>query len=124
MERLDKKNGIEEVDNFNKNITTINFINFMSKLVLGVDEKDDVIKQIKAIRNLEYLKICDLKYFDEYANYFYKYWSDIGRPFNEDLLLKFVDKLPRQIRERLHNELINWFKAKRTEGINYYATLL
>ena len=50
MERLDKKNGIEEVDNFNKNITTINFINFMSKLVLGVDEKDDVIKQIKAIR--------------------------------------------------------------------------
>lgn len=76
------------------------------------------------MRNLEQLKICNLRYFDEYANYFYKYWSEIGRPFDEDLWLKFVDKLPCKIREKLHNELINWFKTKRTQGINYYATLL
>jgi len=34
---------------------------------------------------------------------------------------KFFVKLPRKIGEKLHNELINWFKAKRT---NYYATPL
>ena len=96
----------------------------MKKLVLGVDEKDYVIKQIKSIRNLQQLKIYDLRLFDEYANYFYKYWSEIGRPFDEDLLLKFVDKLLGRIGEKLHNELINWFKTKRTQRINYYAILL
>lgn len=39
-------------------------------------------------------------------------------------LLKFVDKLPEKIGERLHSKLINWFKAKRTKVINYYAPLL
>ena len=50
-----KTNNIEELNDFDANITVINFINMISKLVLGVgiDEKDDVIKQIKAIRNLE-----------------------------------------------------------------------
>ena len=123
-ERIKISCKLEELDNFDINITVISFIDLMKKLVLGVDEKDDVIKQIKIIRNLEQLKICDLRYFDEYANYFYKYWSEIGRPFDEYLLLKFVDKLPGKIREKLHNELINWFKSKRTQEINYYATLL
>ena len=80
-----KKNKLEELDNFHTNITVISLIDLMKKLVLGVDEKDDVIKQIKAIRNLQQLKIYDLRLFDEYANYFYKYWSEIGRPFDEDL---------------------------------------
>lgn len=41
------------------------------------------------------------------------------------MLLKFVDKLlEKKIGEGLHRELIYWFKAKRTEGVNYYATLL
>ena len=119
-----KKNKLEELDNFDINITVISFIDLMKKLILGVDEKDDAIKQIKAIRNLEQLKICNLRYFDKYANYFYKYWSEIGRPFNEDLLLKSVDKLLGKIGEKLHNKIINWFKTKRTQGINYYATLL
>lgn len=105
-----KMNKKEELDNFDTNTIVISFINLMSKLILGLDEKDDVINQIKAIRNLEQLKICYLRYFDEYANYFYKYWSWIRRPFDEDLLFKFVDKLFGKIGERLHNELINRFK--------------
>lgn len=62
----------------------------ISKLVLSIDidEKDDILKQIRAIRNFEQLKICDLKYFDQYADLFYKYWSQVGRPFDQDLLLK------------------------------------
>ena len=71
-----KKNKIEEVDNIDTNIIVISFIDLMKKLISGIDEEDDVVKQ---------LKTCDLKYFDKYANYYYKYWSEIGRPFNEDL---------------------------------------
>ena len=36
----------------------------------------------------------------------------MGWPFEEDFLLKFLVKLPRKIGEKLHNELINWFKIK------------
>ena len=39
-----KKNKIEELDNFDINITIVNFIDLMKKLILGVDEKDNVIK--------------------------------------------------------------------------------
>lgn len=45
-------------------------------------------------------------------------------PFEEDFLLKFLVKLPRKIGEKLHNELINWFKIKWTKGLSYYAILL
>ena len=39
-------------------------------------------------------------------------------------MLKFVNKLPGKIEERLYTDLINWFQTKNTEGFNYYATLL
>ena len=112
-----KNNNLDEINEFDTNITVISFIDLISKLVLGVgiDEKDDVIKQIKAIRSLEQLKICDLQYFDHYANLFYKYWSQIGKPFDRDLLLKFVNKLLGKIGERLYTDLINWFQTKNIE---------
>lgn len=51
----------KELDNFNTNIIVISFTNLMSKLIVRVEGKEnDIIKQIKAIRNLEQLKICDL----------------------------------------------------------------
>lgn len=37
----------------------------MSKLIVGVGEKDDGIKQIKVIKNLKQLNICDLRFFDK-----------------------------------------------------------
>ena len=57
-----KNNNLDEFNEFDTNITVISFIDLIGKLVLGVgiDEKDDVVKQIKAIRSLEQLKICDL----------------------------------------------------------------
>ena len=66
---MDEENKLEELENFDINITVISFMDLMKKI---------------SIRNLEQLKICDLRYFDEYANNFYKYWSEIGRPFDED----------------------------------------
>ena len=38
--------------------------------------------------------------------------------------MKFVNKLPGKIGERLYSDLINWFQTKNIEGFNYYATLL
>ena len=51
-----KANKLEELNDFDANIIVISFIDLISKLILGVgiDEKDNVIKQIKAIRSLEH----------------------------------------------------------------------
>lgn len=53
------------------------------------------------------------KIFSWICKLFYKFCRDIGRPFDEDLLLKIVDKLWGKIGERLHIELINWFITKK-----------
>ena len=39
-----KKNKVEELDNFDINVKVISFTDLMGKLILGLDEKDDVIK--------------------------------------------------------------------------------
>lgn len=54
-----KKNNLEELKDFVTNITIISFIDMINKLVVrvGIEKKHDIIKQIKAIRNLEQLKM-------------------------------------------------------------------
>ena len=89
-----------------------------------MEEVDDVQKQIRAIRSLEQLKICDLHYFDYYVDLFYKYWSQIGRPYDEELLMKFVTKLPGKIGEKLYKDLTEWFKSRKEEGLLWQISLL
>ena len=38
--------------------------------------------------------------------------------------MKFVNKLPGKIGEKLHGELVRWFDTKRTQWFNYHTTLL
>ena len=67
-----------ELYNFNTNIIVISFTNLMSKLIVRVEGKEnDIIKQIKAIRNLEQLKICDLVFLNEqyYIDYLTSNWN-------------------------------------------------
>lgn len=68
---MKNNNNWEELNEFDTNIAVISFTDTISKLIMGVgiDEKDDVIKQIKAIRILKQLKMW------HYANMLYKYWS-------------------------------------------------
>lgn len=67
-----------ELYNFNTNIIVISFTNLMSKLTARVERKEkDIIKPIKAIRNLEQLKICDLVFLNEqyYIDYLTSNWN-------------------------------------------------
>ena len=116
-----------ELDEFKINITVLSFIDAIRKCILGssMEEVDDVQKQVRAIRSLEQLKICDLHYFDHYVDLFYKYWSQIGRPYDENLLMKFVTKLPGKIGEKLYKDLTEWFKNRKEEGFflaNFFNT--
>ena len=115
-----------ELDEFEVNITVLSFIDAIRKCILGssMEEVDDSQKQVRAIRSLEQLKICDLHYFDHYVDLFYKYWSQIGRPYDENLLMKFVTKLPGKIGEKLYKDLTEWFKSRKEEGLFWQISLI
>ena len=71
-------------------------------------------EQIRAIRNLEQLQICDLQYIAEYTTYFFKYLGRTSRISDINLLDTYMTKIKGPIGEKIWNE---WQKHSKKNDI-------
>ncbi|CAL8993865.1 unnamed protein product [Prunus brigantina] len=77
-------------------------------------------EQIRAIRNLEQLQICDLQYISEYTSDFFKYLGRTGRIDDLNLLDTYMTKIKGPIGERIWNE---WQKHPRKLDVSIGARI-